>query len=314
VASLLELIIYIGTFGLAATGTLLAVGAFQRRVRLYTRLEPENAASGVDRSDKLIVSRVVKNPILAWIRAATIEKSGEEKGLRRKLALAGFDNPAAPVWYVVARMSAATIPALAFVSMQASSAQPMTGPFAVLAPAILTLVGFIAPQAVIDNLANSRREKLLQQFPDALDLLVICIEAGVGLESAIVRISQDTLTSHPEIARELIRLSQEVSAGRSRDEALHAMGVRTDVEIIRAFAAVVAQSDSLGVSIGQTLRTFAVEMRETRFLSAEEKAMRIPVLMTIPLVACILPVVMTSLLLPAIIDVIRTIGPALSNR
>lgn len=310
---ILETLVEIGTFIVV---TALAVAGFwmlERRLKIQARLAPDGSSASMVRSGNLILSGKIGNPILAWVRSATLEKSGEEKGLRRKLALAGFDNPSAPVWYVLVRLGCATIPPLLFVFIQAISATPMTGLTGVLAPVIMCLVGFIAPQAAVDNLANGRRSRLLAQFPDVLDLLMICMEAGSGLEGAIVRVSQETQNSHPEISRELVRLSLEVGAGRSRDEALQAMGERTDVQIIRSFASVIAQSDALGVSVGQALRTFAAEMREGRLMSAEEKAMRIPVLMTIPLVGCILPVIMASLLLPAVIDVIRTLTPALSN-
>ena len=91
------------------------------------------------------------------------------------------------------------------------------------------------------------------------------------------------------------------------------MADRTGVGAIRSFAALLIQTEALGSGIAQTLRVFSAEMRETRYLKAEEKAMRVPVLMTIPLVACILPVIVTALLLPAIIDVMRTLLPALTG-
>jgi tight adherence protein C len=308
---LVELLIYFMIFAVATLIALTWIQAADRRMRIFDRLEP--AAASEARGDMLVKQGQVKNPLLAWIRSQTLVKSGEEDKLRRKLALAGFDHPSAPVWYVLARLGLAIAPALMLAFAQSVSGKSENGSFAILAPAFLCLLGFLAPQAIIDNLASSRKDKLIQQFPDVLDLLVICVEAGTGLESALVRVASDTNKSHPDISRQLVHLSQEVSAGRPRDEALHAMAERTDLDMVRSFASVVAQSDALGVSIGQTLRTFAVEMRETRYLNAEEKAMRIPVLMTIPLVACILPVIITSLLLPAVIDVIRVIGPALAS-
>jgi len=108
-------------------------------------------------------------------------------------------------------------------------------------------------------------------------------------------------------------MSDELRAGRSRADALRNLADRADVDAVKSFVALLIQTDSLGTSVGQTLKTYAAEMREHRFLRAEEKAMRIPVLMTIPLVACILPVIVTALLLPPIIDVIRTLVPALKG-
>ena len=141
--------------------------------------------------------------------------------------------------------------------------------------------------------------------------MVVCVEAGLGMEAAFMRVAREVRESHPRVARELDLVSQELRAGRTRAEALRNLGERTAVPAVRSFAALLIQTDTLGASIGQTLRVYSKELRETRFMNAEEKAMRIPVLMTIPLVACILPVIMTALLLPGIIDVIRVGLPAL---
>jgi tight adherence protein C len=126
-----------------------------------------------------------------------------------------------------------------------------------------------------------------------------------------VRVSQEIEGSRPMIADALRRVTEEWQAGRARSDALRAMASRVNTENVKAFAALLIQTDSLGTSIAQSLRTFSTEMRQTRFLKAEEKAMRIPVLMTIPLVVCILPVIVTALMLPAAIDVIRTLAPLL---
>jgi tight adherence protein C len=171
----------------------------------------------------------------------------------------------------------------------------------------------VAPHLFISGRASARRGQLEQEFPDALDLMVVCMEAGLGLEAAFIRVGLEVVESHPRIAEAFGRVSDELRAGQGRAEALRSMADRTDIEPVRAFVALLIQTDALGTSIGRTLRTYAVEMRAHRFLRAEEKAMRIPVLMTVPLVACILPVVVTALLLPPILDVLRTIGPALAG-
>jgi tight adherence protein C len=143
--------------------------------------------------------------------------------------------------------------------------------------------------------------------------MVVCVEAGLSLDAAFIRVGQEVKESHPRIAEEFDRVSEQLRAGRGRAEALRAMADRTGVPAVRSFVALLIQTETLGASIAQTLRTFSNEMRETRFIKAEEKAMRIPVLMTLPLVCCILPVIVTALLLPAIIDVMRTLMPALTH-
>jgi tight adherence protein C len=115
------------------------------------------------------------------------------------------------------------------------------------------------------------------------------------------------------MSNELARLSEELRAGRSRADALRTFGDRTGVAAVKSFTTLIIQTEVLGTSIAQTLRSYSTEMRQTRFINAEEKALRIPVMMTVPLVLCILPVIVTALLLPAIIDVIRILSPALTH-
>jgi len=142
---------------------------------------------------------------------------------------------------------------------------------------------------------------------------VVCVEAGLSLDAAFVRVAQEVRNSHRRVAEEFGRVSEELRAGRSRTEALRDFGQRTGVPMVRSFAALVIQTEALGTSIAQTLRTYSTEMRQSRFLKAEEKALRIPVLMTGPLVLCILPVMIVALMLPAIIDIIRVVMPALGH-
>jgi tight adherence protein C len=180
-------------------------------------------------------------------------------------------------------------------------------------PLFSSAIGFIAPSQFVSRRAASRKMELEFEFPDALDLMVVCVEAGLSLDAAFIRVGEEVRESHPRIAHEFDRLSEELRAGKGRADALRAMADRCGVEAIKSFAALMIQTEMLGSGIAQTLRVYSTELRQTRFLKAEEKAMRIPVLMTVPLVACILPVIVTALLLPAVIDLIRTLGPALTG-
>jgi len=267
-----------------------------------------NAASSVIKDDR------VSNRLLAWVQSSTSLKDDvDRRKMSELLFRAGFESPSAPIWFFIARFGLAIGLPLIFLVSQMLSAEPYgTTKLAVVA-VVLCGAGLIAPRAVVDRMAESRRAQLQQQFPDALDLMVVCIEAGLGMEAAFVRVGQEVRESHPRIATEFGVLSQELRAGRTRVEALRNLGERTDVPAIRSFSALLIQTDALGTSVGQTMRTYSQEMRQDRLLKAEEKAMRIPVLMTIPLVACILPVVVTALLLPGMIDMVREGLPALKG-
>jgi tight adherence protein C len=256
----------------------------------------------------------VRNPLLAWVQASSsISDSKDRSRLAKALARAGFEHPAAPAVFVVVRFGLAIGLPLAFLLLQSLTPHPLVGLQQILAALGLCGLGLILPRAVVDRIAGFRREQLEREFPDALDLLVVCVEAGLGVEAAFIRVGDEVKESHPRIAGLFSEMSSELRAGRSRSDALRGLGERAEVDSVRAFATLMIQTDALGTSIAQSLRTFSGEMRETRFMNAEEKAMRIPVLLTIPLVACILPVIVTALLLPGALDVARNLIPAMKG-
>src|SRR6185503_4737069 len=137
-------------------------------------------------------------------------------------------------------------------------------------------------------------------FPDALDLMLVCVEAGLGLEAAFSRVGMEITTSHPRLAEQFGAVVLELRAGRSHEDALRRMADRAGADEIRAFATLLVQSTKLGSSIAQTLRVYSSEMRERRRMRAEEKAHRLPVLISV-------------LMLPAAIRVVRAILPALQG-
>jgi len=285
----------------------------ERAVEQRRRLGAQGAASSSGIS--LLQPRENDGRFFQWIRASTsISEPTEQRRLRGELLLAGFESPSAPVWYVIVRFLLAIGLPLLFLLSRIFLSKTLGGGSFIFGIAAFCAIGFLAPSLFVRQRARSRRLDLEIEFPDALDLMVVCVEAGLGLDAAFIRVGDEIQESHPRIAREFGRLAEELRAGRSRTEALRAMADRCNVAGIRSFVALAIQTDALGASIAQTLRTYSAEMRQTRFLKAEEKAMRIPVLMTVPLVACILPVIIAALMLPAVIDVVRYLGPALKGQ
>jgi tight adherence protein C len=312
-SSFIELAVELVTFGIVVAATLALLNRVTAQAAVRRRLG-ERAAPAAQRTATLVNDGQVTNPFLLWVqRSTSLADTKDRAKLTRDLAMAGIRNPAAPTLFVVARFGLAIGLPLVFLMLQQFASKPMSGFLLIAAALVLCGVGLIAPRAVVDNRINARKTQLEQEFPDALDLMVVCVEAGLGLEAAFIRVGREVGESHPRIAEEFDRVSQELAAGRGRADALRAMADRTDVESVRSFVALLIQTDTLGTSIGLTLRTYSSEMRDHRFLAAEEKAMRIPVLLTIPLVACILPVILTALLLPAGLDMARHLGPALNG-
>jgi tight adherence protein C len=178
---------------------------------------------------------------------------------------------------------------------------------------IAALMGLYLPSLWVRARADRRQRDIINGFPDALDLMLVCVEAGLGLEAAFSRVGMEMTRSHPLLAEQLGSVVLELRAGRSQEDALRRMADRAGADEIRAFATLLIQSNKLGSSIAQTLRIYASEMRERRRMRAEEKAHRLPVLLSVPLVTCMLPVMIGVLMLPAVIRTIRLVLPAIAR-
>ena len=312
---LLRILLTVVIFGLVAWLTILGIRGVETAMVVRRRLGVTPSQEPLAMSAEVVRNEKLPNRFLAWVQSATSPKdSPDGTKLRRDLAAAGFESPAAAAIYVVIRFGLSIGLPILLLVLQAFAAKPMVGLPLSAATLLACGAGLIGPKAFIDNRAKARRDQMEREFPDTLDLMVVCVEAGLGLEAAFVRVGEEVAESHPRSSEEFGRLSQEINAGRSRTDALRALAQRVQVDTVKSFVALMIQTDALGVSIGQTLRSYSIEMRETRFLRAEAKAMRIPVLLTIPLVVCILPVIIAALLLPAVIDVARNLLPAMSGK
>ena len=314
--SLLKLALLTGLFALVAALSYVIATAFALRQSTRRRLVGD-ASSGAAISDAAGSLRPRDNAG-AWIKLVNaVEKSGlplidtKDHLLRQRLIAAGFIEPAAPRVYTLIRlMMVIGLPLLMFVMLKLIGSSPslLRLYFTLM---IAAVAGLYLPTLFIRSKADRRQQALINAFPDALDLMLVCVEAGLGLEAAFARVGQEMTGSHPLLAEQLGSVVLELRAGRSREDALRRMADRAGADEIRAFSTLLIQSTTLGSSIAQTLRVYASEMRERRRMRAEEKAHRLPVLLSIPLVACMLPVMIGVLMLPAAIRVVRTLIPAL---
>jgi len=233
--------------------------------------------------------------------------------LRRRLIAAGYMSPDAPKLFTFFRLVLTfTLPAI-FVLTSLGNPEPPTPLTLYMVASILAVFGLYMPNLYISAKASRRQEAIIHGFPDGLDLMLVCVEAGLGLEAAMDRVGRELAVSHPLVSAALGKVVLELRAGRSRQDALRRMADDVDVDEIRSFATLLIQSDQLGSSIGQTLRVYAAEMREKRRMRAEEKAHRLPVLLSVPLVACMLPVMIGVLMLPAVVRVVRDILPVMTR-
>jgi tight adherence protein C len=171
---------------------------------------------------------------------------------------------------------------------------------------ILGVTGFFAPDIFLFNVVGRRKVKISMALPDALDLMVICMQAGLGIDQAVLRIATEIKLVYPQLSEELLLIGHEQRAGKPRLDAWRSMADRVDVDTVRQFVAMLAQTDRLGTPISQSLGTFADSLRTQRLLRAEENAAKTTVKLLFPLIAFIFPALFVVLLGPAAITISKT--------
>lgn len=237
----------------------------------------------------------------------------DRSAIRQRLMLAGYSGDTAVRAIYIARVGLAIgLPALLLLFAPGFVAR-LSGPSAFAAIFGAAAMGLYLPYMWLDGRAGERQDAIRMGFPDALDMLLVCVEAGLGLDAAMQRVAAQMARAHPILAFELGRVNLELRAGKSREDALQALARRTGVPDVSNFVTLLVQSDQLGASLSQTLRVQAAEMRSKRMMRAEETAQKLPVKLTIPLVLCILPAMFAVVLGPAIINVMRNVLPHLTR-
>lgn len=176
-----------------------------------------------------------------------------------------------------------------------------------------TAFGYMIPRFVLKRMITHRQEELRLALPDALDLAIICVEAGLGLDQAIERVGIELRTTHPGLSDELMLVNLEMRAGKPRTEALHNLTSRTGVDDIRAFATVLVQTERFGTSVGGALRVHSDALRVERRQRAEERAAKTTIKMVPALVLFVFPPMFVVLLGPSVISVIRELIPTLNR-
>lgn len=290
---------FVGTFALAAAlaGGLSAAG---RRVR---SLRPEDPQADGSWTARLESARSA----LRGVGAALPRSPSELNRMERRLVQAGFRRPEAVYVFHGIQVVLAVVLLLAF--LVSGRLQTNFLLYVVLA----VFLGAALPDGVLAHLVSKRKLNIQLGLPDALDLQVVAVEAGLGLDQALMRISQELSGTHPALSDELRQYSLEVNAGRSRADALRNLAARSDVQDLRALAAVLIQTDRFGTSIADSLRVFSDSLRTKRRQRAEESAAKLPVKMVLPLFLFIFPATMVVVLGPAVISIVHNLLPMLAG-
>jgi tight adherence protein C len=225
---------------------------------------------------------------------------------RGMLARAGIRSQDAMVKYLFAQISLPFVfGALILADTQVLHLVPLPPRFAALAPVAAVLLGFFAPKIYLRNVADKRAKRLQLALPDGLDLMVICAEAGLSLDATLVRVSRELGNTWPELAEELGITAAELTFLPDRRMAFDNLNARTDSDGIRGIVNTLQQTAKFGTPLAQSLRVLASEMRTARMTRAEEKAARLPALLTVPMMIFILPTLFIVMLGPAAINVIE---------
>lgn len=224
---------------------------------------------------------------------------------RAWLIQAGYRDPRHLTMYVGSRVLLALIGLIAVIAA--------TGFDSVILMVSVTAFCFFLPRFVLKRMIRDRQRRITLALPDALDLTVICVEAGLGLDQAMMRVGEDLHHAHPDLSNEFHLVNLEMRAGKPRVEALRNLTERTGVDDIRALVGTLVQTDRFGTSVAQALRVHSDSLRTERRQRAEEQAAKTTIKMVIPLVIFVLPSIIFVTLGPAVIQLIRTLLPEMGR-
>ena len=251
------------------------------------------------------------NELLRKLEKSNAGKNGQiASRVRQKLVRAGFPGPNAVSIYFSSRVALALVLPIAAVAMIPYVAGSLPPERLALIAAVAVLIGFYLPVYYTSRKISLRQRDAREGFPDALDMLLVCVEAGLSLAAALNRVGSEIGSARPMLGAQFKLVAQEMQAGSSREQALRNLADRIGIDEVRSLVTLLLQSDALGTSIAQSLRVHADEMRKMRLLRAEEQANKLPAKMAIPLVLFILPCLLSVIMTPVIIRVFRAFSAA----
>lgn len=293
---LLFALIWLGVGGLAIAtwlwlreqsrrGVVEAIGGGERTAVRERILRPASRPVGA------IGQELLKRAPSVWAQNASIQE---------QLVHAGFDSPLAPSVYATARVF--TLIILPVVSLALFQPDTIFKTFTIAVSA--ALLGLILPVGYLLRAKRLRQTKIRRSLPDALDLLVVCVEAGISLDAAVLRVARDMVYVHPELSREMLIVNRKTNAGVTREVALRGLWDRTGVEEIRTLVSSLIQSEKWGTSSSRVLRISAETLRRKRRYDAEKRAATAPIKMIIPMALLIFPALFVVILGPAVMKIV----------
>ncbi|WP_397415803.1 type II secretion system F family protein [Phenylobacterium sp.] len=289
---------------LGALGGLVWIIGGELRVRALRRGRLAGAGGGGLQPTVAPTGGAIADRLLSAVRKlgqqSAVRDPGQVSLLRSRLMQAGFYNREAPVVFLGVKAVAMACATLAVVLTLPMLMGQKGGNMGALALAVgVSLAALYGPDFVLKSRRTSREREYSDGFPDLLDLLVASVEAGLSLDAAVTRVTDELERRYPHLTIHLRFLVLELRAGRSRKDAWSAFADRLGIDDARALATMLRQAEEMGTSLGETLSVFSADMRAKRMLRAEEKALGLSAKLTVPLILFIFPALLGSLMLPA---------------
>ena len=271
-------------------------GSVKRRAAEIGRLS--DGAAGNPRSLRHSSRKAAERVIEYTAKHYSGNNSDEMRVLRRRMMQAGIYDPRAVAYFFLCRTALALI--LATLVILFAPTEPGS-PVGWMFMGVAGIAGYIAPSMYLDRRIKARQAEHQAGFPDFMDLLVVCADAGLSMEASLDRVGRELGDSYPSLTANIHMANLEIRAGRTMAEALEHLGDRLGVEEARSFATLIQQSAELGSSITEALRVYSDDMRHKRLSRAEEKAYSLPAKLAVPMMVCIFPVLFVVILLPVIV-------------
>lgn len=304
---LLALIFLLVAGGVIGVVALLRPNAAQQRLQDLVSGDKVREA-GTDRWLKWITD--ITRPIS---KLSAPEEGFEKSSLKLRFAHAGIRDASAPTaFFGIKTALTLGLPVVAFVALSLAGST-LKGSGLLLAVLFAAAVGYYAPNVWLSRKVAARQREIFENFPDALDLMTVCVEAGLGTEAAMLRVADDLQFKTPVLSEEMRIVNLELRAGGDRDRALRNLAIRTGVEEVDTFVTMISQAERFGTSIAASLRIHSDMLRTRRRQRAEEAAAKIGLKLLFPLIFCIFPSLMVALMGPAVIQVYRVLLPSMGT-
>ena len=282
----------------------------ERLNRLATQKPLETPESVIKNSDWHLKVLKLVGPIA---RLSAPPEGGETTYLKLRLMNAGLRQSFWPVVFFTAKtVMAFCLPALTMIYVGFSD-EGLETKFTLMVLLVMAALGYYLPNVVLSFLIHTRQRDIDEALPDAIDLVMVCVEAGLAIDAAIKRTCEELDLRSPALAEELGLVSLELQVGASRESAMHNLARRTGVEDVATFVTVLLQAEQFGTDVAQSLRAMSESMREKRRLRAEEQAAKIPLKMLFPTIFFIFPALFVVLLGPGVQSILRTLLPEMAG-